>query len=149
LILRKIKREDLVFVNEIRNDESTRNRLKNPEKISIEKTYEWFDKSDPGWFIIEVKNTPIGYIRTSSDTGETICIGCDIHPDHRRQGYARKAYESYIPKLYQNGYIIVWLEVFDDNFPAKKLYESLGFEKIGSRLVNNKEYLAMVHKRDT
>ena len=38
-------------------------------------------------------------------------------------------------------------EVFDDNLPAKGLYESLGFVKIGSRKVNKKDYNAMVHRR--
>ena len=74
-------------------------------------------------------------------------MGCDIHPDHRRRGYAKEAYKKEITNLYQDGYVIVWLEVYEDNIPARNLYKSLGFCDIGYRSVNNKKYIAMVHRR--
>ena len=135
------------FVNTVRNHESTRVRLKNTSEISLEKTYKWFEIEKPQWKIIEVNNTPVGYFRFSQNTGETICMGCDIHPDHRRRGYAKEAYKKEITNLYQDGYVIVWLEVYEDNIPARNLYKSLGFCDIGYRSVNNKKYIAMVHRR--
>jgi len=89
LKIREMIVEDLEFVNYVRNHNSTRFRLENFEKISIESTRKWFLETHPSWKIIEVSDNPVGYLRTSSDTGKTICIGCDIHPDHRRNGYAK------------------------------------------------------------
>lgn len=147
MILRDMEKEDLKFVNEIRNHNSTRFKLKNPELISLEATLEWFDNKKPAWKIIEVNKEKVGYLRTSADSGESICIGCDIHPEKRRKGFAEKAYVSFMKSLYRDGYLIVWLEVFRDNVPAFKLYKKLGFIEIGSREVNNREYVAMVHRR--
>lgn len=143
--IKNMKKSDLIFVNEVRNDYSTRKNLKNSKKISLESTIEWFETKKPKWKIIEVNNEKVGYLRTSSDTGESICIGCDIAPQHRRKGYAKLAYEKYLKSLYELGYIVIWLEVFDDNLPARKLYQNLNFLDVGCRIVNNKKYIAMVH----
>jgi predicted acetyltransferase len=45
------------------------------------------------WYIIEVIQERVGYIRTNGDE-----IGCDIHPNFRRKGYARMAYELYLTR---------------------------------------------------
>ena len=90
--IRKIQESDLPFVNSVRNHESTRSRLKNTNEISLEKTYKWFESEKPPWKIIEVGGKSVGYFRFSHDTGETICMGCDIHPDFRRRGHAKEAY---------------------------------------------------------
>ncbi len=142
-----MKEDDLGFVNKVRNDRKTRHFLKNSKKISIKDTIEWYRTQKPNWKIIEVEGEKVGYIRVSADTGETICIGCDIHPSHRRKGYARKAYETLINNLYEKGYIVIWLEVFRDNIPAISLYCNLGFVEVGFRLLKEKDYVAMVHRR--
>jgi ribosomal protein S18 acetylase RimI-like enzyme len=147
MLLKIIDKDDLVFVNNLRNHESTRHRLKNPNLISMEETYKWFEDSKPQWYIMLIDDQKVGYIRTSSDSGETICIGCDVHPDYRRKGYAKSAYLQFMNDLYKRGYLVIWLEVFRDNIPAFNLYKKLGYIEIGSRNINEKEYVLMVHRR--
>ena len=84
-------------------------------------------------------NENVGYLRTSGDE-----IGCDIHPKHRRKGYARLAYNEY---LKDKDYATLW--VFEDNF-AKNLYESLGFKEDGKcKIVRDRKYIHMEYKKDT
>ena len=148
MLLKIIDRNDLVFVNNLRNHDLTRYRLKNPNLISMEETHKWFKTTKPQWYIILIDEQKVGYIRTSSDSGETICIGCDIHPDHRRKGYAKTAYSQFMTSLYERGYLVIWLEVFRDNIPEFNLYKQLGYIEIGSRTINEKEYVLMVHRRE-
>ena len=69
-------------------------------------------------------------------------IGIDIHPNFRRKGYARLAYQKY---LENTDYADLW--VFEDNH-AKKLYEELGFVETGqSGLRRGRKYLKMVYKK--
>ena len=94
------------------------------------------------YFEIEL---PIGYTRrymTKIDGKEIIELGCDIHPKHRRKGYAKKAY---IDMLSQLETASLW--VFEDNF-ARNLYFELGFRDNGKTKINRgrKEY-QMVWKR--
>ena len=145
--LRKMVKEDLEFVNKIRNQKSTRSMLENSDLISYDDTVTWFENFKPEWFIIEVKDKKVGYMRTSDDTGSSICIGCDIHKENRRKGYAYTAYTNMIEKLYLNGYSVIWLKVFNKNIPAIKLYEKLGFIEIGSEIKRDLKYSTMVHVR--
>ena len=147
LFLRQMTKEDLSFVNSTRNISSTRKWLENNNEISLEDTKKWFLKNKPNWHVIFFKEKPVGYIRTSDDTKKSICVGCDIHPNFRRKGIARKSYSIFLESLYEEGYVNIWLDVFKENEPAYKLYESLGFIPIGSRIVREKIYVTMVHKR--
>ena len=144
--LRQMERDDLEFVNNTRNHITTRLHLENNNEITLVDTVHWFNTVKPVWYIIEVNNDKVGYLRTSSDSGDTICIGCDIHPKHRRKGYASKAYKLLIKSLYDKGYAVIWLKVFRNNIPAYNLYNSLNFFEIGSKMVNEKEYITMVHR---
>lgn len=142
------KIQDLKFINDIRNDESTRKNLNNTNAISLSDTQKWFEKENPAWFIIKADETPVGYIRTSLNTGESICIGCDIHPSHRRKGYAYSAYTALINHLYESKYVVIWLEVFKTNLTAQNLYRKLGFIEINTTLKGGRESLTMVHSQN-
>ena len=141
--------KDLPFVNETRNIESTRRWLENDSIISLEDTVKWFREKKPHWYIISSNFVNVGYLRTSDDTGKSICIGCDIHPDFRRRGYATKAYRLLIGALIEKGYVNIWLDVFKENTPALNLYKNLGFIPIGDRIVRSKVYTTMVYMRST
>lgn len=145
--LNPITEKDLKFINDIRNDPTTRSQLENTAIISLEETIKWFKEKSPVWFIIHCGLEPVGYIRTSFDTGISICIGCDISPKQRGKGYAYAAYQHLIIKLYEKNYSVIWLDVYRDNTPAYNLYKKLGFYEVGSnpRIVNNREYVTMVH----
>ena len=75
----------------------------------------------------------MGYIRTNGDE-----VGCDIHPNFRKKGYAKIAYELY---LKDKDYASLW--VFEDNF-AKNLYEKLGFVTNGKSItIRDRNYIQM------
>lgn len=145
--LRLMSEKDLEFVNTIRNHDSTRKFLRNTNLISLEDTKAWFKSTQPKWFIISCDVNDVGYIRTSHDTTETICIGCDVDVDKRGNGYARAAYKKVISDLYDKGYIVIWLEVFKNNNVAMNLYNSLGFVEINSSYKDERQRVTMVHVR--
>ena len=133
--LRPLTENDLPFLLEVRNDDSTRQFLENNSKFTLKQSLKWFRETQPKWYIIEVNRFSVGYIRTNGDE-----VGCDIHPNFRRRGYARMAYELY---LKDKNYASLW--VFEDNF-AKDFYKSLGFKSIGEeKLIRNRRYLKMVY----
>ena len=131
--LKPLTENDLPFLLEVRNDESTRQFLEHDSKFTLKEALKWFRGGQPEWFIIEINRTPIGYIRTNGDE-----VGCDIHPNFRRRGYAKMAYELY---LQDKDYASLW--VFEDNF-AIKLYKKLGCTPTGnSRIVRDRNYIKM------
>jgi len=135
--LRKLEREDLPFLLEVRNNILTRINLENDSIFTLDECKVWFNDTLPEWYIIESYNTKVGYLRTNGDE-----IGCDIHPNHRRKGYAREAYNLF---LKEKNYASLW--VFEDNF-AKILYTDLGFietEKI--KLIRNRKYVQMEYTK--
>ena len=134
--LRLLTENDLSFLLEIRNDESTRQFLENDSVFTLKESLKWFRQNKPGWFIIEINRIPVGYIRTNGDE-----VGCDIHPNFRKKGYAKMAYEVY---LKGKSYASLW--VFEENF-AKDLYVKLGFIVNGkSKLIRNRNYIQMEYK---
>ena len=137
VIFKPLQEHHLEFLLEVRNDESTRSMLEVHKVFTLEECKKWFSYLQTTWFIIENEvGEPVGYFRIFGDE-----IGCDIHPNHRRKGYARKAYIEY---LKDKTYAKLW--VFDDNF-AKNLYLSLGFKETGEfKMVRNRKYVEMTWK---
>jgi ribosomal protein S18 acetylase RimI-like enzyme len=132
--LRKLEMKDLNFLLEVRNNDSTRKFLENDSIFTYDECLNWFKTNNPLWYIIEVNDKPVGYIRTNGED-----VGCDIHPDFRRMGFAKMAYQEYL-KDKKNASL--W--VFEDNF-AKKLYEKLGFKNSGlTKIIKNRNYIHMV-----
>jgi len=129
----QLTENDLPFLLEIRNDESTRQFLENDSVFTLKESLKWFRDNQPKWYIIKVDKISVGYIRTLGNE-----VGCDIHPNFRKKGYAKMAYELY---LQDKDYASLW--VFEDNF-AVKLYEKLGFTSTGdSRIVRKRNYIKM------
>lgn len=137
MTLRRLTAMDLTFLLEVRNDKTTRMNLENDSVFTIENCTEWFSKTNPLWYIIEVDNKRVGYIRTNNHI-----IGVDIHPMYRRMGYAREAYKLY---LEDKKYASLW--VFIDNF-AKTLYTELGFVETGnSKIIRGRNYIEMIYNK--
>jgi RimJ/RimL family protein N-acetyltransferase len=135
--LRELTLEDLSFLLEVRNDSSTFEFLENNSTFTLQECENWFKTSQPKWFIIEVNHHSVGYIRTNGDE-----VGCDIHPNYRRKGYAKMAYKAY---LKDKEYASLW--VFEDNF-AKILYENLGFIANGNvKTIRGRNYIQMEWER--
>lgn len=138
VVLRPLTKEDLSFLLEIRNDYSTRDNLENNSIFTLEQCKNWFDNLKSPWYIIVNQQLEaVGYLRTNGDE-----VGCDIHPLHRKQGYAKAAYQEY---LKDKTYASLW--VFNDNF-AKDLYLKLGFKETGDVYsLRNRIYLKMEYKK--
>lgn len=131
--LRPLTENDLPFLLEVRNDDSTRQFLENNSQFTLKQSLKWFRETQPKWYIIEVNRFSVGYIRTNGDE-----VGCDIHPNFRKKGYAKIAYELY---LKDKDYALLW--VFEDNF-AKNLYEKLGFVTNGKSItIRDRNYIQM------
>jgi ribosomal protein S18 acetylase RimI-like enzyme len=136
MILRRLIAMDLAFLLEVRNDETTRMNLENDSVFTLTECAGWFLKTNPIWYIIEINDKSVGYIRTNGDE-----IGIDIHPNYRRNGYARDAYKLY---LKDKEYASLW--VFVDNF-AKILYTELGFVENGnSKIIRDRKYIQMIYE---
>jgi len=132
-----LSEEYLPFLLEVRNHDSTRKFLENDSIFTIDECKNWFLKLESPWYVIIIDDIPVGYIRTNGDE-----VGCDIHPDYRRKGYARL---SYIEYLKEKDYATLW--VFEDNF-ALKLYESLGFKPQEEyKMVRGRKYIYMIYKK--
>ena len=136
--LRPLTKEDLPFLLEVRNQESTRNNLENDSIFFLEECESWFKNLKSPWYIIINEHLEsVGYFRTNGDE-----VGCDIHPLHRKNGYARAAYNEYLKDKKQAS---LW--VFEDNF-AKDLYFSLGFVLTGNvKKVRKRNYIHMIWKK--
>lgn len=137
MYLKKLSEGDLPFLLEVRNDDSTRYNLENDSIFNLEQCKSWFETTNPNWYIIKIDEESVGYFRVKGEE-----VGCDIHPKHRRKGYARMAY-----KLYLESVNMATLWVFEDNF-AKNLYEELGFRFCGqSKKIRERNYIKMKYEK--
>lgn len=133
----QLTEEYLDFLLEVRNHESTRKFLENDSIFNIEECKNWFKTLTSPWYIILVDDKPVGYIRTNGNE-----IGCDIHPNYRRKGYANMAYQKIMENMSTAS---LW--VFEDNF-AKKLYLNLGFIETGEyNIIRDRKYIRMVYEK--
>ena len=133
--LRPLIKTDIKFLLEVRNDPSTRNNLENNSIFTLEDCEKWFQTLNFPWYVVTSNGTPVGYVRTNGDE-----IGCDIHPNYRRNGYARQAYKLILKEMRTAS---LW--VFDDNF-AKILYQNLGFNETGEqKIIRGRNYVNMLY----
>ena len=128
--------DDLPFVHAVRNDETTRRWLHHDQAFSLDDMRRWYFDERPRWLVVRnSQGLRTGYVRTShwDLQAASVCVGCDIHPEFRRQGYAGVAYETLIEQLFSSGWFRIWLEVLPDNDHAKELYRALGFQEEGRK----------------
>lgn len=133
-----LKIEDLPFLLEIRNNPSTRENLEDNREFSLKECESWFETTKPDWFIVKnEEGEKVGYFRVKQSD-----IGCDIHPDHRKKGYAKKAFKEYLGEI---KYATLW--VFEDNF-AYEFYQRLGFKENGEvKVIRNRPYIRMIYEK--
>ena len=53
-----------------------------------------------------------------------------VHPEYYGQGFAKEMLEFVIEQARNNNILHICLDVFEDNIPARRLYESYGFKYI-------------------
>jgi len=134
--LRYMEFDDIPFLITVRNE--SRTSLHDVRKFGLADAVKWWGETKPQYFMIELLDgTPVGYFRTSDwdiswGGARRIMIGADIHPDHRRKGYAFEAYEMFLSWMFKSWEMNkVSLEVLSDNKGAIALYEKLGFVREG------------------
>lgn len=88
------------------------------------------DLKKSGCDIVASQNGFIVY-RVTLDEAELITIG--VHPDARRGGIAATMIELMVRDLVARGVKKVFLEVAENNHPARALYERHGFVAVGRR----------------
>lgn len=88
------------------------------------------DLKKSGCDIVASQNGFIVY-RATLDEAELITIG--VHPDARRSGIAATMIELMVRDLIARGVKKVFLEVAENNHPARALYERHGFTVAGRR----------------
>ena len=88
------------------------------------------DLKKSGCDIIASQNGFIVY-RAITPEAELITIG--VHPDARRGGIAATMIELMVRDLAARGVKRVFLEVAENNHPARALYEKHGFTVVGRR----------------
>ena len=129
----KMLEGDMPFLIDIRNKYAAE-FLHNSNTFNLNEAIEWFRKTNPDYWVIYVENTPIGYFRVSNHNtqNKNIMIGADIHPLFTGRGYGYKAYNEFIPFLF-NTYDLhkISLEVLATNQRAINLYNKLGFVREG------------------
>jgi [ribosomal protein S18]-alanine N-acetyltransferase len=56
-----------------------------------------------------------------------------VHPEHRRQGIARRLLAEGLAQARTLGAALAWLEVRPSNLAGRALYRSFGFKEVGRR----------------
>ena len=99
-----------------------------PEKPWSGQDFEDLKKS--GCEVIASQNGFVVY-RQTLDEAEIITIG--VHPEARRTGIATAMLGIVEGELCKNGVKTLFLEVAENNHPARALYEQNGYVQIGVR----------------
>ena len=91
----------------------------------------------PGAFawiaVIDREDTPDGFVlgRVAADEAEILTLA--VRPDARRAGVGRALMAAAMESAIVAGADRMFLEVADDNLPARALYAALGFTEVGVR----------------
>ncbi len=76
---------------------------------------------------------PVGYCGIWNVCGEAEVIDIGVLSEYRKRGIGKGLFEAVFQYMRENGVGSLNLEVREDNIPAIRLYEKLGFEKVGVR----------------
>ncbi|MEZ5059203.1 MAG: GNAT family N-acetyltransferase [Saprospiraceae bacterium] len=68
--------------------------------------------------------------RTVGNIKRAYNAGTGVIPEERGQGLTKRMYDFILPKLKEDGFGEVMLEVISNNIPAIKSYEGIGFKKV-------------------
>ncbi len=136
--LRAVEEDDLTWMKELRNDESTWSQLGNFVFLNEARQKQWFEKINISdkveYLVFGFKATNLGIVRlTEIDRiNRSMCVGGDILPQHRGKKHALPMYEL-IQKLGFDvwGMNRLWLLVLATNEVAVHVYKKVGFKEEG------------------
>jgi ribosomal-protein-alanine N-acetyltransferase len=95
--------------------------------------YENIFSSSRTLLVAEDGNKIVGFLIAHDIAGEWELENIAVAGGFRRQGTGRKLLESLLRAARSNATQCVLLEVRESNFAARKLYESCGFRRYGTR----------------
>ncbi len=137
-VLRLVEEDDLVWVKTLRENPDTNKFLGTFCLLNDSMQKTWFNslQSDKSkcYMIFEkfndISNEKIGMVRiTEIDLiNKSMCVGGDIDPKHRGNGYAKEMFKL----IFKYGFDYMnmnrlYLYVLEDNNVAKSLYKKMGF----------------------
>ena len=77
--------------------------------------------------------TLVGFILSRLVAGEAEILSVAVAPRRRGSGLARRLLDLHLRRLAGLGARTVFLEVDEDNVPARRLYRRAGFREVGRR----------------
>lgn len=75
----------------------------------------------------------VAYAWAMEGVEELHLLNLTVHPDHRREGHARRLLDDLVCWAVPRSLWWMWLEVRASNEAARRLYEAYGFEEAGLR----------------
>jgi ribosomal-protein-alanine N-acetyltransferase len=91
----------------------------------------------------------VGFILSRMAAGEAEILSVAVAPAWRGRGFARPLLDLHLRRLAGLGVDSVFLEVDENNAPARRLYRKAGFAEVGGRKAYYQEGAsALVLRRD-
>jgi ribosomal-protein-alanine N-acetyltransferase len=85
------------------------------------------------WCLLDAPGRLLGYAIAMAGVEELHLLNITVAGEHRRCGHARFIMEALVAHGRRSGARTLWLEVRPSNQAARRLYDDLGFERIGLR----------------
>jgi [ribosomal protein S18]-alanine N-acetyltransferase len=79
----------------------------------------------------EGRDVGVALCRVAADESELLTLA--VRPTERRRGMGRRLLTAMIDRMREAGARALFLEVGADNPPARRLYDAMGFQVIGTR----------------
>lgn len=83
--------------------------------------------------VAKSEKTIMGFCLLSLIAGEGTVLQVAVHPDYRNKGTGKQLMSIAMNEAVKKGTEAIFLEVRVSNTPARRLYQSLGFEEIALR----------------
>lgn len=131
-----------------RNHPSIRRWMYTTEEVMLSQHLEFIEllknRTDKLYFMVKWFDTPIGVIDLNEITPESCLLGLYADPNSQLRGIGKLLMNQIIRYAFDELYVsVLRLEVFAENERAIKLYQNLGFNPSGEKIVNQKHVLCM------
>lgn len=140
LALALLTKTDLEEVRELHNHPQVLKELTDIRPVNSleqEKWYQAISSSKSSYRIVArmlSTHQLIGVFRIDNfdAINQSAQVGLDVHPIHQRKGFGREIYTIMLNQLFGDWNLYrIYLETLSSNFPARQLYDSLGFKEEG------------------
>ena len=135
--IKQTKLADLPAINAIE-------QLSHLQPWSQQTLLDCINHQDYACYLLQTRNTVNGFIIASFAANECQIQNICVAPEYRKQGHASALLEYLLAIAQTKKCTHVFLEVSQSNKPARQLYESFGFKKVGKR----KSYYATTNGRE-